>query len=495
MTASATSNAVLCADPADLAPAVANPSSAIERTLRGVQILIADDDPLIRTSLQQQLGSAGYTPILAADGVEAKEKLTEQTHVMLVDLAMPRVNGMECLRYAREKFPNVQTIVITSSEDVSDAVRAMKQGAFDYLTKPFSPDELLARVKQAATKARLLRDNHDLRQLVGQASSSTSLTSRTPTLQGLRQQIERIAPLESTVLVTGESGTGKSTIARLIHELGPRSDAPFVAVNCASLPRDLIEAELFGHCRGAFTGAVNDRPGRAEAANGGTLFLDEIGDLPLDLQPKLLTFLQDRTLQRIGSNDTRTVDVRLIVATHQDLGQMCQEKRFRDDLYYRLNVLRVQVPALRDRTSEIPLLVDTILNRLANRQAIESLTITEPAIEMLTKHPWPGNIRELENVLERAAAFCRNHTITEEDVALNCEAATIGNPAGSAGGGFELACKTLAEVEKQAIIATLRACDGNKAQTARVLGISEKSIYNKMRRHGLRKPLVSQGTV
>lgn len=458
-------------------PVVAPTNDTANSNSNAKCILIADDDPVVRSALSKHLRNAGYGVIEATDGVEALRLINDDVLVALFDLQMPGANGFQCLEHVRRDYPETQVIVVTGSDDVNDAVTAMKQGACEYITKPFDPEQLLVQVQQAVKHAELVRDNRGLRELVEPALSQVNRKLDSEAARELEKQIDRLAALESTVLLTGESGTGKTTIARQIHERGARAKQPFVAVNCASLPRDLIEAELFGHCRGAFTGAVSDRPGRVEVADGGTLFLDEIGDLPLDLQPKLLTFLQDRTVQRIGSNTTRTVDVRLIVATHQDLAKMCEENRFREDLFYRLNVLPVTVPPIRQRQEDIPALIDHILARLASRQGGQKPRITHDAVFALRQHAWPGNIRELENVLERAAAFCHDNTITQEDIKLPKSVHASGEVQVKA-----LAGRTLADVERQAIIETLEYCRGNKARTARTLGISEKSIYNKMKR-------------
>ncbi|TVQ01999.1 MAG: sigma-54-dependent Fis family transcriptional regulator [Planctomycetaceae bacterium] len=344
-------------------------------------------------------------------------------------------------------------------------------------------------------------------------------------------QITRLSAVDSTVFIGGESGTGKSTVARMIHQQSHRRQGPFVSINCASLPRDLLTSELFGHTKGSFTGAVKDRAGHAEVADGGTLFLDEIGDLPLELQPKLLTFLQDRTVQRLGSSDVRKVDVRLIVATHRDLTEMCREQAFRQDLYFRLMVLSIEIPPLRHRSAELPSMAEGILARICERMATEPKRLTAEAIRLLLQHSWPGNIRELENVLERAVAFSSESEIKPKDLLLNHVALVRSGPSGdqavpepidrnphelkpsqdpltaslpadalphvgtslpqgvafslpptNAVSPYSLVGKTLDEIERDAIIHTLSACRGNKAQTARVLGISEKSIYNKMRR-------------
>ena len=451
-----------------------------------VKVLVADDDPLARRSLQRCLQKAGYDVLVAADGRQAMQQMCDDVMVALLDLNMPLASGMECLQFFRKRFALTQTIIVSGQNEVKDAVAALKAGAGDYVTKPFATDELLACVGQAVRSARLAREHRGLKQIVAHPLPADAYLAKSNVGRKLLSQIARIAPLDSTVLISGESGTGKSTIARLIHHQSPRAAGPFVTVNCASLPRDLIEAELFGHAKGAFTGAISDRPGRAEIAAGGTLFLDEIGDLPLELQPKLLTFLQDRTMQRIGSNKEIKVDVRVITATHQDLPTMCQERRFRQDLFYRLNVLSLHAAALRERTDDIAGLAEEILQRIARRRGCQPLTLSSAAMDALGSHDWPGNIRELENVLERATAFAEGPVLDAEHVVIQRVATPPTVPHQSAQGETaSLAGKTLTEIERQAILETLAACDGNKALSARQLGISEKSIYNKMRRLGI----------
>ncbi len=485
-----------------------------------VQIIAVDDDPMMLRILRSHLQAAGYSPIAVDNGDTALEIISADTAVVLLDLRLPGKSGMECLQYIRKHYPKTQVIVLTASDDVKDAIQAMREGASEYVRKPYNKEELLVFIDKAIRNWRLVRDNEGLKEVFRIAIPVNIGPVYSQGDEKLGQHIARIAELDSTVLIGGESGTGKSTIARLIHQQGPRADGPFVAVNCAALPRDLIESELFGHTKGSFTGAIHDRPGRIEVACGGTLFLDEIGDLPLELQPKLLTFLQDRTIQRIGSNDVRKVDVRLIVATHRDLAAMCQANCFRTDLYYRLNVLHIVMPALRDRLEEVPGLVQNIVTRIAKRQRIAIPSIADDVLEQLTCYSWPGNIRELENVLERAVAFCRNGRVAASDLmfdtgmtSMMARPAPVGNSGNVANtgisssmsssgaytpssGGFRggnsdsdassrvgaLSGLTLDEIERIAIEQTLVACRGNKAKSARMLGISEKSIYNKIKR-------------
>ena len=467
-----------------------------ERTVesKNVQVVAVDDDPIALRVLSKHLQDAGYQTIAIDNGETALEVISDETAVVLLDLQLPGVSGMDCLRFLRKHHPDVRVVILTGSGDVHDAVAAMQGGAFEYVTKPYDPAELLVHVNKAVEARNLLRENESLRESLTSNVPASLSPVQCPTDNQLTENIHRIASLDSTVMIRGESGTGKSTVARMIHQNGPRKDKPFVAINCASLPRDLIESELFGHSRGAFTGAVKDRPGRAEVADAGTLFLDEIGDLPLELQPKLLTFLQDRTIQRIGSNDTKKVDVRLIVATHRNLAEMCTTNHFRQDLYYRLNVLRMDIPPLRDRKEEIPMLVANILKRIADRQNATCPLVSDEALLTLAGYHWPGNIRELENVLERAAAFCKTDRIGHSDLMFDnmiamhekagrTHSAVVGKL--PTPGVPTLAGMTLEQIERQAIIETLAACGGNKAKTARTLGISEKSVYNKMRRLGI----------
>jgi two-component system response regulator HydG len=456
-----------------------------EAGIENALVLVADDDPCTRHLLRRCLQAAGFRVIEASDGQEAMDRMTETVGAALFDLKMPRGTGFDCLRFVREHFPDTSALVISASGQIHDAVEAMKQGAFDYLTKPVDSDELIPRVQQAVRSTQLARDNRSLRQAFGYPALPKSLTERSPVAKALRRQLAKVASLDTTVLITGESGTGKSTLARLIHQMGTRASGPFVAVSCAALPRDLIEAELFGHERGAFTGALAARPGRAEMADGGTLFLDEIGDMPVELQPKLLTFLEDRMLQRLGGTRLRQVNVRMIAATHQDLEQLCDQKRFRQDLYFRLNVLPLHVPPLRERMDDLPELLSEVLSRIARQRQCQPFVVTERAYRALMDYDWPGNIRELENVLESATAFCSNATIAPEDLRFSSLSQPAAAEPAARPNGRSLAGLTLKDIERLALEETLRMCNGNKAESARRLGISEKGFYNKIKRLGV----------
>ena len=450
-------------------------------------IVAIDDDPLTLRLLSAHLGNAGYSFQTAETATAGLELIDDSTSVAVVDLKLPDLSGFQILQYLKQHHPTVQVIVLTGSDDVSDAVEAMRAGAFQFVTKPFDPQEFLVYIEKAIQSNRVADENRDLKQSYSQNVPVREMESNGDVHSRLMREVEQIASLDSTVFIGGETGTGKSTIARMIHQRSQRSSGPFVTVNCASLPRDLIQSELFGHTKGSFTGAIADRIGHAEVADGGTLFLDEIGDLPIDLQPKLLTFLQDRTVRRLGASETNKVDVRLITATHHDLAELCRQGLFRQDLYFRLLVLNLELPALRFRTGEFATIAANILRAVCERQSIPEKQITKRAMEMLQQHSWPGNIRELENVLERAVAFAKSDSIEPTDLLfstaiLDQRGTRSTDEDESTVGGYQLAGKTLEQIERDAIIATMEMLGGNKAKSARTLGISEKSIYNKIKR-------------
>ncbi len=442
-------------------------------------ILVADDDPIVLEVIAEALTDAGYQVSRAGNGKEALERVSPEVVVAVLDLNMPEPSGLECLRHLRQHFPQTETIICTASADVSDAVLAMKAGAFDYIRKPVNLEELVELVQRATRTAGLERENRSLRQALSPPDLGTSFIGRSRPAKELLRMMGKVAPLESTVMLKGESGSGKGLLARIIHKSSSRAEAPFMTVSCTALPRDLVEAELFGHEKGAFTGAHDKRPGRVEMADGGTLFLDEIGDLPLDLQPKLLTFLQDRIFQRLGGTQSIHVDGRVIAATHQDLKALCEQKKFREDLYFRLNVLPLDIPPLRQRPEDVEPLCDFLLDRIYQRRRTPRLELSAEALRLLEQYSWPGNVRELENVLERATAFCEGERVEAADLPLEVRDPSRGSPSSAPAA---LAGRRLMDIERQAIVETLEFCRGNKAKAARYLGISEKSIYNKMRR-------------
>jgi DNA-binding NtrC family response regulator len=444
-------------------------------------VLVADDDESTRVFLQYQLEKAGFRVLPARDGRSAVELLADNVTVALLDLNMPEPGGLACLQHIRRAHADIEPIIVTSSSEVSDAVQAMKHGAFDYVTKPVNVDELVEAVRRAVRTAGLARENRQLRQAVAQPWADVPFIGSTRTAARVLEAVQKLAPLDSTVLITGESGVGKGLVARMLHNSSPRAPRPFVTVSCTSLPRELVESELFGHEKGAFTGAHDRRPGRLEIADGGSAFLDEVGDMPLESQPKLLTFLQDRVFQRLGSNKTISVQVRIIAATNQNLKQMCQERRFREDLYFRLNVLPIEIPPLRQRKEDILSISRYFLDRIAQRRGCPPFELADDAERALLAYHWPGNVRELDNVMQRTTAFSPGSRIRRDD--LPAELWESG-PAPAAD-TKSLADLPLRDVEKMAIVQTLMSCRGNRAEAARRLGISKKGIYIKMRRLGL----------
>lgn len=447
-------------------------------------VLVADDDPLTRHIVRQQLESEGYIVVEAQNGEDVMERMSAEVFVALLDINMPRLTGFDCLRHIRESYPDTQVLILTASDDVSDVVTAMKEGAFEYVLKPIRADVLVAHVRHAVNSSRLKRDNRALRSTVSYGAPLPSIVSQSPAFQSLLLQMDQIADNNSTVLLTGESGTGKTTLARMLHQQSPRRNEPFVSINCASLPRDLIETELFGHEQGAFPGATFSKLGRVEIAAGGTLFLDEIGDLPLELQPKLFAFLQERKFRRIGSDEVRHADIRLITATHFNLAELCEQNQFRQDLHQELNVLTLHVPPIRERLEDIESLANNIMERLCKRLEVAQPQLLPDTLHKMLVYSWPGNIREMENVLERAITFHREKkAIHPADIELSAAPSQAGR-----GESVSLAGMSLAEIEKLALQQTLAACGGNKVITAKQLGISEKSIYNKLKRHGMFTP-------
>lgn len=436
------------------------------------KVIVADDDDNIRKLIAYNLKKAGFVVIEAKDGKDVLAKMTEDISLAFLDLQMPNMNGIECLKGIKKNFSQTECIIVSAVGKITDVVEAMDSGAFWYIEKPFEPEELINLANRALSFNTLKKENLYLKEANSQNSFPASFIGESIQIKNIEGKVDKISNIDSSVLITGPSGTGKSTLARLIHQRSERRDKPFVSVSCAAIPRDLIESELFGHTKGSFTGAHASRAGKIEVAEGGTLFLDEIGDMPIDLQPKLLTFLQDRTYQRIGSNKEIKSDVRIIAATHQNLKQLCIEKKFREDLYFRINVIELELPSLVERQEDIPILVDSILKKIAAKHGVKSYQIDKEAIEKLQKYSWPGNVRELENILERAAIFHDGNGIKKQDIYTENEIEDAKS--------FNFVGLTLAQIEHKAIVETLKFCEGSKAKAAKILGISQKSVYNKL---------------
>ena len=447
-----------------------------------IRMLIAEDKEAMRRSLVRLFSEKGHDVIEAGSGAEALERFNEmEIDLVITDLQMGEIDGLQVLREVKKRAPQTPVLMVTAFGTVESAVEAMRQGAFDYLLKPFSLTEIEARVEKAIEQRRLLTENSYLRETLNRAVGR--MIGRSDRMQQIYRLIEKVAPHPSPVLILGETGTGKEMVARGIHEMGPRKAGPFIAVNCGAIPENLLESELFGYEKGAFTGAAAQKKGRLELAEGGTLFLDEVGELPLPLQVKLLRFLQEREIQRVGGTKTIRVDVRLIAATNRDLKREIQEHRFREDLYYRIRVIEINLPPLRERHGDIPELTAYFLQKFS-RELHKSLEMLPEALDLLTLYAWPGNVRELENVIERAGVLAEGEIIKAGD--LPPELQLVSTPAGSNGESTELGLtERLEMLERDIIKKTLDETAGNQTQAARMLRLHRSSLQYKMRKYGL----------
>jgi two-component system response regulator HydG len=442
-------------------------------------ILVADDDPGLRESLERTLSREGYGVVAASDGRAALERLQSGSiDLVLTDLKMPGLSGLELLRAAKAMSPDIDVILLTAFGTVEEAVTAMKEGAYDFLTKPFRREQLLKLVDKALERRSLIAQNRALRQQLEDLRAKGAIIGNSAAFRRVMTLVEQVADSSATVLIQGESGTGKELVARTIHERSPRRTGPFVAVNCAALPETLLESELFGYERGAFTGAAARKEGRFELADGGTLFLDEVADLSLVTQPKILRVLQEGEFERLGGTRTIRVDVRIVAATNQDLPQMVREKRFREDLYYRLNVITVNVPPLRERFEDISLLASHFLRVYAAKNNRRLEGFTDEALRRLEGYSWPGNVRQLENVIERSVVLARDRLIDAHD--LPEEVGGIKPPPRDA--ILSLVGTPLAEIEQRLLDETLRITGGNKTQAAKLLGIDVRTVARKLER-------------
>ena len=447
------------------------------------EILVVDDEKGIRAFIRGALEGEDHRVTEAADGVEAAALLERRAfHLMITDLKMPRLGGMALLERARESAPEMEVIVLTAHATVDTAVQAMKLGAFDYLTKPVSGPEELRLLAARALERRRLRSHRT--QTTAAVKAREGMIAVDPRSRRVLAQIEKVAPTPATVLLLGESGTGKEVAAREIHRLSPRREGPFVAVNCAAVSPSLVESEIFGHEKGAFTGATERRQGRFELADGGALFLDEVAELPPGLQAKLLRVLQERTFERLGGTRTIRVDVRIIAATHLDLTREIAEGRFREDLYHRLAVFPLRLPPLRERPGDIEPLARHLLDQIARNLGRPRLELSEKVLARLRAYSWPGNVRELSNALERAAILCGGTTLDAGDLVLGDAGglATAGSAAQAEG---PAAVPPLKEVEKEAIRRALEATGGHRRQAAKLLGIGLRTLYDKIKAYGL----------
>lgn len=450
-----------------------------------INLLIVEDDPDFRETCSRWMTRKGHHVATAANGHEALELCDRRSFdVAIVDMNMPGLTGIELLERMKAAQVETEVIILTGQGTIESAVNAMKLGACDYLTKPFPLDELEQRCLMAWERSRLQKENRQLRAIIERSAPAVRIVGDSPRMREVFRLIDRVAPTDKPVLIQGESGTGKELVARALQQKSQRASRPFVTINCAALPEQLVESELFGHRKGAFTGATEDRAGLFEVADGGTLFIDEIGELPGALQPKLLRALEDGSIRRVGSHRERRVDVRLIAATNRTLSEEVAAGRFREDLYYRINVMSLELPPLRKRDGDIPLLVMSMLAK--------DWKITEEAEKTLETYPWPGNVRQLKNALERAMILADHQTITIDDLPSE-----ILEPHQFHGASAPVThvpvspmppvvdSSRLEDLEKAHIVDILRKQNGNKARTARILGIHRRKLYRLLERYGI----------
>ena len=452
--------------------------------MQKARILIVDDEESTRELFAELLVRWGYDVDQTADGHGAL-KMAAETHpdVIISDLVMPKLDGLALVRALREEQPDTPVVIITGKGTIDAAVEAVREGVFDFVEKPLDPARLKVILQRALEKKETLHEMQVLRRRLGQVDAGVGLVGNSPPMRKAMELVEKVAPSKASVVITGQSGTGKEMVARAIHQLSPRRDKPFIAINCSAIPATLIESEMFGHERGAFTGADQRRLGAWELADGGTLFLDEVGEIPVEMQAKFLRVIEEERLRRLGGKSEIAVDVRVISATNRDLKEEIKQQRFREDLYFRLNVFHINLAPLKERRDDIPVLVQHFIDKFSREGGKKLSGVSPSAMKLLCDYGWPGNIRELRNTLERAVILCGTGTIEPEHL-----------PAELAGGGGESAYLkipyglALREIEKEYILATLTRLQNNKARTAQALGISEKTLYNKLYRYSGRGP-------
>ena len=448
-----------------------------------VRILVVDDEEIARQNLMHVLGREGWQVDCAADAAQAATLLNETRYqLVLTDLRMPGVDGLTLLRSIKERDSSIEVIVITAHASAGSAVEAMRAGAFFYIEKPFRIADVRKIVHEALEKGQLKRENTALKVELAQNSNSRRIVSSSEVMQRLLATATQIAPTDCTVLIHGETGVGKELIARHIHECSNRAAAPFIAINCGVLSEELLANELFGHERGAFTGAAATKPGLLEVAEGGTLFLDEVTEMPPAIQVKLLRVLQEREFSRLGGSQTIKSNIRILAATNRNPLEAVDAGVLRQDLYFRLNVLGLEIPPLRERKEDLPVLVAHFLSRHALRMGKSLPQVSDEAMKHLLNYPFPGNIRELENILERAVALCRSQIIDESLLPENLAGAS----SAKVGTANHTSIRTLAEMEREHILDVLKCCDGSRVQAAKILGIDRVSLWRKMKSYSNR---------
>jgi len=459
------------------------------------RLLIVDDEVAIRKALERFLTGLKYEVLTAKDGEEALRIIEkESVDLALVDLVMPKVDGVEFIRRLKREQPGAVAIVLTGFGTITSAVEAMKAGAYHYLTKPFELDDIAALISTALEHRQLKEENRLLKHQLRERYRFENIVGHSDEMAAVFDLIEKVAETDSTVLITGESGTGKELVARAIHYNSQRRDKALVVVNCAAIPEELLESELFGHVKGAFTGAVATHSGRFDAADGGTIFLDEIGDMSLKLQVKVLRVLQEQRFEPVGSTSTHQVDVRIIAATNQDLELAVKERRFREDLYYRLNVIPIHIPPLRERSSDIPLLVDHFIEKYAKAGTGEMKRVTQPAMDMLVGYGWPGNVRELENQIERLVVLKKEDTIDVTDLPEKVSGVSSSSSHLRSGSddmdipenGISFK-RAVSDFESKLIMGALKKTGGNKNKAASLLKLNRTTLVEKIKKKSLDK--------
>ncbi|PLX43599.1 MAG: two-component system response regulator [Desulfobacteraceae bacterium] len=447
-------------------------------------ILVVDDDNAHRTMLRTLVGGWGYDIVEADDGSTAIEKVQERPFdLILMDIRMLKVSGLEALDRIKAFNPAIPVTIMTAYSSVETAIEALKKGAYDYLTKPLDFDKLRLTIERAMEHTRLKEENRLLKESLGKHFDMQNIIGRSPAMISLLETVAHVAPSEATVMITGESGTGKELIAGVIHHNSPRKDGPFVKINCAAITETLLESELFGHEKGAFTGADRKKEGRFYQANHGSIFLDEVSEMPLTMQVKLLRVLQERELTRVGGEKVIPVDVRVIAATNKNLVDLKNRELFREDLYYRLNVVSLEIPPLTERRDDIPLLAQHFLEIFVDKNKKEIKGFTPKAMDQLIRYDWPGNVRELMNAIERAVVLARTDYLDDQDFSILQPLLQQAAPASS---DFDnIANIPLEEVEKAAILRMLESVDGNKSEAARRLGITRKTLHKKLKKYGV----------
>jgi two-component system response regulator AtoC len=450
-------------------------------------VLIVDDEESMRHLLSVILRDHGYEARAVSNGEDAlKELQAREYDLVLSDVRMPRMGGLELLREIQRLHPDLTVIVMSAYGTHDTAIEAMKAGAYDYISKPFKPDEVVLVLKKAEERERLARENRRLRTELASEYRFEAIVGGSETMAEVLRQVRKVAPMKTTVLLTGESGTGKELVARAIHELSPRASFPFVAVNCGAIPGELMESELFGHVKGAFTDASRNKKGLAAEADGGTLFLDEVGELPLGLQVKLLRFLQEEEVRRVGDTRSERVDVRVVTATARDLSRAVAAGEFREDLFWRLNVVAIKLPPLRERTGDIPVLAAHFLAKYARLRSADPVKrISEEALEAMAAYGWPGNVRELEHAVERAVVLSEGPEIREEDLPERIRGGETAAPPIPVPEGTLSIKRATRAMEEQLIRRALEQTRGNRTRAAEVLEISYRALLYKIKEYGL----------